>query len=115
MKNYFTLTELTRTDTGLSNEVDPTSVVMWNLGKLSQILNLIRYHVDCPIVVNSAFRSRDVNIAVGGVANSLHLQGRAADITCSSMSRLRAICRKWHESGILFECIEYDNFIHIAI
>ena len=33
-----------------------------------------------PIIINSGFRNADVNRRVGGVKNSQHLQGQAADI-----------------------------------
>ena len=37
---------------------------------------------DDPIVINSGFRSPEVNKAVGGVSTSNHLTGCAVDIRC---------------------------------
>lgn len=46
-----------------------------------RILDKIRDHYDVPFSPNSAIRCKTHNANVGGVANSQHLTGRAADIT----------------------------------
>ena len=45
-----------------------------------QLLEPAREAIGCPIIINSGFRNADVNRRVGGVKNSQHLQGCAADI-----------------------------------
>ena len=45
-----------------------------------QLLEPAREAIDCPIIINSGFRNSRVNAQVGGVRNSQHLQGCAADI-----------------------------------
>ena len=40
-----------------------------------------------PIIINSGFRSPEVNKAVGGVATSNHLTGCAVDIRCIGMEQ----------------------------
>ena len=45
-----------------------------------QLLEPAREAIGCPIIVNSGFRNSRVNAMVGGVKNSQHLQGCAADI-----------------------------------
>ena len=45
-----------------------------------QLLEPARETIGCPIIVNSGFRNSCVNAQVGGVRNSQHLQGQAADI-----------------------------------
>ena len=42
---------------------------------------------DDPIIINSGFRSPEVNKAVGGVSTSNHLTGCAADIRCIGMEQ----------------------------
>ena len=44
------------------------------------LLEPARQAIGCPIIINSGFRNADVNRCVGGVKNSQHLQGCAADI-----------------------------------
>ena len=45
-----------------------------------QLLEPAREAIGCPIIINSGFRNEAVNHKVGGVRNSQHLQGCAADI-----------------------------------
>ena len=45
-----------------------------------QLLEPAREAIGCPIIINSGFRNPRVNALVGGVKNSQHLQGCAADI-----------------------------------
>lgn len=119
MKNYFEFGEFYVTDTGLLNHVDNSydSTVFVNLHNLRIVLNVVRSLVGRPIRITSAYRNAVVNDAVGGVSNSLHLYGRAADITCDDMSKLLDICTTFLEYGIFEECIYYPdrNIIHVAI
>jgi len=75
---HFSIAELTRTDTGLPNEPDD---VQWaNLVRLvADVLEPARDIIG-PMRVNSAFRSRAVNDAIGGAAKSQHMKGQAADV-----------------------------------
>lgn len=80
----FTLAELTVTSTGLDNT--PSAEHLKNLQRLALRLQLIRDALGRPIRVTSAYRSPAVNRAVGGVANSAHALGHAADIVVAGMS-----------------------------
>ena len=76
----FTLTELTTTNTGISN--NPNRQEVSALIRLTgKVLQPARDLYGGPIRVNSGFRSYAVNKAVGGVRNSQHTSGEAADIT----------------------------------
>lgn len=81
---YFTINELCRSNVaqlrGIENTPNPNQ--LHNLEKL--ILNLldpIREKWGNPIRVNSGFRSKELNKAIGGAGNSEHMKGMAADIT----------------------------------
>lgn len=75
----FKLSELTVTDTGLPNE--PGSIERERLKRLAvNVLQPWRDLIGSPIVINSGYRSHEVNTAVGGVANSQHRYGEAADV-----------------------------------
>ena len=80
---YFTLKEFTRSRTadklGFFNT--PLESDIQNLDLLvSNILDPLRKAWGKPIIVTSGFRVPRLNEAVGGVKNSDHLYGRAADI-----------------------------------
>lgn len=47
-----------------------------------RVLEPARLAAGCPIIINSVFRNDRVNKLVGGVPNSQHRQGCAADIRC---------------------------------
>ena len=74
----FSFSELVRTDTGIANVPGWREIL--NLKLLARYLDRIREDYGKPITVNSGFRSRAVNEKVGGVKNSAHLEGLAADI-----------------------------------
>jgi len=84
---YFTIEELTQTDTGLKNV--PNSVEIENLKYLvDKILDPAREALGVPIIVNSGFRSKKVNKAIGGASTSQHTKGEAADITTKDNKKL---------------------------
>lgn len=89
---YFTASELLHSgkavELGLDNT--PKSDEIWdNLQELGEhILDPAREALGMPIVINSGYRSKQVNKAVGGAPNSQHTKGEAVDITCRDNNRL---------------------------
>lgn len=87
-----------------------------NIYLLAKVLDEIREEFGAPIKVTSGFRTPYVNCEVGGVPDSFHQFGRAADITCSRLDDFRKLCDicKRYE---FTEYIEYPQkrFIHLAI
>lgn len=53
--------------------------------ELVEVLQKIRTHFGKPVNINSAYRTEAYNKKVGGVANSQHLYGTAADIVVSGV------------------------------
>ena len=86
----FKFKELLKTDTGLDNIPNDMNVIR-NLVRLSEFLQIIRNELQLPIIVNSAYRSPEVNAKVGGVSSSYHAKGLAADIKCADMDKLLAV------------------------
>jgi len=90
MAKYFTLSELTYSSTatnrGWSNT--PTPVALSNLHRLMVYLDEIREAYGAPIRVSSGYRSPRLNKAVGGVPDSQHLYGLAADLVTEDLPRL---------------------------
>lgn len=80
---HFTYEELTRTSQPYDNA--PPRDALINMCFLAhRVLEPLRAAVGVPVHINSAYRSRRVNDAVGGVSNSYHLLGLAADIPYTS-------------------------------
>ena len=113
----FSFSELTRTRTSLNNMPDDMNVVK-NLVRLSEFLQRIRNELRLPIIVNSAYRSKEVNEAVGGVSSSYHVKGLAADIKCADMDRLLAVLHS-HLMDIDQLIIYFDKnsqlFYHVGL
>ena len=81
---YFTIAELTTTNTGKPNNPRPSAYANL-LSLVDNLLDPLRLAWGSPILVNSGYRSFAVNKAVGGVANSQHMKGQAVDITAGSL------------------------------
>jgi len=84
LSKYFTLADLTKTSQPYSNQ-PTTDAELDNLTKLAQLLDKI-FDAVGPFDILSAFRSEQVNNAVGGVPTSYHRQGIAVDIYATTMS-----------------------------
>ena len=69
------------------------------------VLQPLREHVGGSIVVNSGYRSKEVNRLVGGVKNSQHLTGEAADLRIASAKQ----GREWVE-WIMDHC-DFDQML----
>lgn len=111
--NYFTLREIFRNCTPAEiRKAQHNKEVTQNIAKLRNILTLVRYYVDRPIIVNSWYRDVEHNKRVGGVQNSHHLTGGAADITCSNLDLLYKKCLSMPQ---ITQIIRYDSFLHISI
>ncbi len=97
LTEHFTLEEMVRSRMaelhGIVNT--PSANEIANLRLLcKKILEPARLEIGMPITVTSGFRSERVNRLVGGVRGSLHLIGKAADITCSDNARLYEVLQE---------------------
>lgn len=80
---YFTLPELLASETALYSKIPnlPTFAEVENLNTLIvSVLDPVRSVYGSPIKVTSGYRCTRLNEAVGGVKNSQHLSGLAADL-----------------------------------
>lgn len=91
---YFTIEELTRSTTARLRGIDntPSQQVIDNLNALvDNLLDPLREAWGKPLHVNSGYRCRALNKAVGGVPASQHMRGEAADITAGSKDANREL------------------------
>lgn len=112
MGKYFTIAELTKSDTAIKKKINnnPNKEIENNLNQLiTNILDPLREAWGNPIIVSSGYRCSALNKAVGGASTSQHLLGQAADIHTKSNSR--------EDNKKLFELIKslklpYDQLIN---
>lgn len=119
---YFTFNELTKSATASRLKIDntPTEQIKKNLVELvDNVLDPLRTAWKQPIIVTSGYRCPKLNKAVGGVPNSQHQLGQAADIrtvsdTPTDNKKLYDLVKKLDLP--IDQCInEYGyNWIHIS-
>lgn len=114
LTEHFSVKELTITNTGYDNT--PTNEIINNLQTLAQALEKVRTACgNKPIRILSAYRSPDVNHAVGGSKTSSHMKGLAADCTVEGMT-LKEIFKAVRESGIVYDqLIMEPTWIHFGL
>ena len=90
LTEHFSLGEMTKTKHKTEDGNIPSRVAIENLKRLCGWLEMLRSEWnkrygegDDPIIINSAYRSWEVNKKAGGSATSNHLVGCAADIRCA--------------------------------
>ena len=93
---YFSLAEFIHSATAKRLNIDntPTFEIVDNLNRLADYLDGIREKLGKPILISSGFRCPVLNKAVGGVANSQHQKGLAADLVCADMESLEKVLRE---------------------
>lgn len=115
---HFTIEELTRSTTATQFGIDnsPSQESTANMRRLTEtVLDPARERLGKPIYVNSGYRCPELNRKVGGVANSYHLQGRAADLDTRTGDnrRLYEILRQLPHTELIWE--QGGKWIHVAL
>jgi hypothetical protein len=113
---HFTLEELTHTD---HREFDntPNASETANLIRLAGLLEDVKLVLGSkPVMINSAFRSKAVNDAVGSKDSSQHRIGCAADIRIPQMTPDEVV-RAIIAADLPFDQIirEFDRWTHISV
>ena len=122
--SYFTIQELTASATALREGIDnrPSKCAYHLLHVLvDQLLDPIREAWGEPIVVSSGYRCKQLNALVGGVKNSHHILGCAADILAGNRAdhrKLFKMIQKMQQEGrIKFTQLIWEGdgrWIHIS-
>jgi len=116
LSEHFTLDELTHTD---HREFDntPNESELANLKRLAAFLETVKSAIGGkPIIVNSAFRCKQVNDAVGSSDRSQHRLGCAADIRVPQMSPDEVV-KAIIAANLPFDQVirEFDRWTHVSI
>jgi len=116
LSENFTLDELTHTDHREFDNV-PNESELANLKRLAAFLETVKSAIGGkPIIVNSAFRSKQVNDAVGSSDKSQHRLGCAADIRVPQMTPDEVV-KAIIAAGLPFDQVirEFDRWTHVSI
>jgi hypothetical protein len=115
----FSLDELIRSEVALRNGWDntPNEQEIANLKRLAGLLQQVKAAVGGkPVMINSGFRSKRVNDAVGSKDTSQHRLGCAADFRVPGMKPID-VFRACIEAKLPFDQIilEYASWVHISV
>lgn len=118
MKLNFTMSELIHSETakkyGIDNMPYNAEVLDNLLLLITNVLQPLRDYVNRPIIINSGYRSFSLNAKVGGVINSQHLTGQAADFTIKGLT-VKQTMELVKKSGVPFDqLIDEKTWVHIS-
>lgn len=124
MAKYFTLQELTYSDTAVQKHIDnrPSKEIESHLIELMDTLDSLRAFYGKPIKVTSGYRSKPLNKAVGGSDTSVHMIGYAADLKpCKdTMDTFIRVVKEWGETHDFDQLLVEKNskgnrWIHLGL
>ena len=117
---YFTLSELTKSETAARHKIDntPSKAIIDNLQYgVNMVLDPLRSLYGQPIRINSGYRCEKLNKLVGGVPNSWHQVGNAADIHISSAEEAKILFANLQKlpsvDTVLFEHSKNAQWLHV--
>lgn len=125
LSKHFSLHELVRSQFATRKKINnqPNAETYKNLKNLCvNLLQPTREHLKQPLFVTSGYRCTELNSAIGGVKNSQHIQGLAADIECFQLST-KQLFEAVQDSGLKFDqlILEYhkpnnpsSGWVHIS-
>lgn len=124
MARYFTLQELTYSDTAVQKHIDnrPSKEIESHLIELMETLDSLRSFYGKPIKVTSGYRCKSLNKAVGGSDTSVHMIGYAADLKpCrDTMDTFIRVVKEWAETHDFDQLLVEKNskgnrWLHIGL
>jgi hypothetical protein len=116
LSEHFTLEELTHTDHRQFDNT-PNEAEIANLQRLAEFLEKVKTALGGkPIMINSAYRSKQVNDAVGSKDTSQHRLGCAADIRVPGMTPDEVV-KTIMASELGYDQIirEFNSWTHISV
>ena len=118
LTEHFSLEEFILSSTALALKIEnkPTPEHLENLKNLAAHMEKVRALFNLPIEITSGYRSPAVNAAVGGVPNSAHALGHAADFHVHGVSDLDA-AKRIRDSNLDFDQLifEKNRCVHFSV
>lgn len=123
ISKYFRLEEFLTSSTARQRSIEnlPSWTIIERLAQLALFLDGLREAWGSGIHINSGFRNDALNSAVGGVQNSVHRIGYAADIspTNGKMAEFKKFVKNWIKDKDFDQCIierkGKSEWIHIGL
>lgn len=120
---YFTLEEFLTSSTAKQKSIEniPSWAIVLRLRELAKFLDGLREAYGSAIRITSGFRCDKLNKAVGGVENSIHRIGYAADIqpVNGKMEEFKRFVKNWIKDKDFDQCIIESKgkvqWIHIGL
>lgn len=115
----FSADALCYSDTAKRESIDNTCPAqkLPNLAKLSRLLGELQRQLNCRVKINSGYRCETLNAKVGGVENSQHTQGLAADIVSVDYASAYDFAEAIATSSVQFDqlILEFGRWVHISV
>lgn len=118
--DFFKLEEFTNSSTAKRLKIDnsPNDEVVRNIQYgVQMVLDPLRRILQTPITITSGYRCQELNKAVGGVANSWHTKGNAADIRVKDEEEAKTIFQVLKTlpsvDTVLFEHSKTSIWMHV--
>lgn len=115
VSKHFSLKEVTITNTGIDNSIQDEDLpnILFTAEQMEKVREALGGY---PVLINSWYRNKQVNTAVGGVENSAHRKGFAVDFRCPGFGDITKVCQAIIASGIQFDQLiwEYGRWVHIS-
>lgn len=112
---HFNLSEFFRSSdaakNGIKNEPSPDekATIVRNINLLvDNVLDPVRDMVNAPIIITSGYRCPQVNRLVGGVDNSQHMSGYAADFHVKGFT----VLMMWQVFLSIYDTMDFDQLIY---
>ena len=83
--------------------------------ELVEVLEDVRKHFNKPVTINSGYRTAEYNKKIGGVKNSQHTKGTAADIKVSAIPAKEVQKYLQNKYPDKYGIGSYLNFTHIDV
>lgn len=81
--------------------------------ELVEVLEDVRMHFNAPVIITSGYRTPEYNEKIGGVKNSQHTKGTAADIRVKGVPADKVQQYLKHKYWDRYGIGSYWNFTHI--
>lgn len=116
ISTHFTLYDVSHSNTAIAKGIDnrPSPDIVANAKNLIlNVLEPLRNHFNKPVIVNCMYRCPELNKVIGGVKNSQHVSGKAADIVVRGINLKDAF--EYIKKNLIFDQVIYEgSWIHVS-